>query len=251
MPKNDKTIEAVEKALGEPASAEFTDNTWKIRTNLIVASVIGITVSWADLQIDSSSSVLGLKFAGLNDSVVRGALVWIVGYLLAHFLWSAFDSLLEWRLRVTGTRVAFVTTGRVASEHADYPGDPRKSTLYNWWKEEAEKIGSISQSIKSIEELLKSLEKDLDERYRNHDNTNEVINACASHIHTTNSRVIDLNRSVDELRRVLESQRIPVSLQRFDRWFQIFLRSQNLRWLVIEFGFPIMLGAMALRLLCR
>lgn len=60
----DKKLKAVEEALGKPVAPELSENAWKIRTNLIVTSVIAIGVVLADLRIDAGSSVLGLKFAG-------------------------------------------------------------------------------------------------------------------------------------------------------------------------------------------
>ena len=247
----DKNIKAVEKVLGEPAFAEFTENTWRIRTNLILASIISIAVVLGDLHIESGSSIFGLKFEGLDDSLVRGSLLWVLIYLLIHFLWSAFDSLNEWRLRVTGTRVAWVTAATFASEEGDYPGDPRKSTLYNWWKVHASRIGNLTEKIKGIETTLKGFENDLNKIISDRAVANEVINICMPHISTTNSHVVELRQKLTEFSNVFESKRIPTSLKRFDLWFQICLRSQNLRWLVVEFSIPILLGIFALLLLSR
>jgi hypothetical protein len=106
MSSSESTTEAVFKVLGEPAFAEFSDNAWKIRTNLILASVISIAVVFGDLHIEPDSQILGLKFKGLTDAVLTNGLIAVVSYLLLHFVWTAIDALLEWRLRVTGTRVA-------------------------------------------------------------------------------------------------------------------------------------------------
>ena len=67
---DDDKLKAVEKVLGEPAFAEFASNAWKIRSNLIIVSVISIALVFADLHIDPGSTVLGLKFQGLNDTVL-------------------------------------------------------------------------------------------------------------------------------------------------------------------------------------
>ena len=74
----------------------------------------------------------GFSLSGLTDQLVRrGLAIWIM-HLLAHFAWMAWEGLAEWRLRLTGTRVIAVTVGTFASEEADYPTDPRHSTLANW-----------------------------------------------------------------------------------------------------------------------
>lgn len=74
----DKKLKAVEETLGKPVAPELSENAWKIRTNLIVISVITITVVLADLRIDPSSSVLGLKFSGFTDTVLRTGLLLIL-----------------------------------------------------------------------------------------------------------------------------------------------------------------------------
>jgi len=64
--------------------------------------------------------------------------------------------------------------------------------------------------------------------------------------------VQDLQRAIDKLssglentRKLILSQRIPASLERFDRWFELMLRSQNLYWLLFEFGLPLVFGSFA------
>ena len=89
---DESKIKAVKKALGEPIFAELSDNAWKIRTNLIVVSVISIALVFASLHIDPGSTFLGLKFSGLTDSLVRAGLFWITMCLMIHFLWTAWDN---------------------------------------------------------------------------------------------------------------------------------------------------------------
>lgn len=245
---DEDNLKAVEKVLGDPAFAEFSPNTWKIRTYLIIASVISIAVVFADLHIDPGSTVLGLKFHGLSDTVLTNGLFGVTLYLLLHFLWSAVDTLLEWRLRITGTKVAFATTGIFASEHADYPRDPRQSTLYNWWKDEATKIGDLTAKLSEIETQLAEWDARLKARFTEGPDAMNIVNASAS-INSTREAVVKLERSMTETRDAISAVRVPVSLRRFDRWFQLFLRSQNLRWLIIEFRAPILVGIYALVLL--
>lgn len=49
----------------------------------------------------------------------------------------------------------------------------------------------------------------------------------------------------------ITDERIPTSLRRFDRWFELFLRSQNLRWFVIELIGPVAFSIAALYFLLR
>lgn len=246
----DKKLKAVEEALGKPVAPELSENGWKIRTNLIVTSVIAIAVVLADLHIDSGSSVLGLKFSGFSDAVLRTGLLLILAYLSIHYLWTTFDNFLEWRLRVTGTRLSFVTTGKFASEHGDYPSDPRQSTLYSWWISKAKRIGNLSARLPELERLLQNLDQDLRARYTAGADAMNIVNACRP-IGEARDIMIKLQQSIDEAQRALSATRVPVSLKRFDNWFQFFLRSQNLRWLVFDLLVPIFLAGYAICLLYR
>lgn len=249
-PYNDEQkLKAVKKVLGEPVFCELSDKAWKIRTNLIIASVISISIVIADLHIDPSSTVLGLKFTGLTDTVVRSGLFWITLYLIMHFIWSAWDNLLEWRLRITGTRVSFVTAAVLASEHADHPNDPRQSTLYHWWIEEAQKIGNLAEKVSNIERQLQDWESRLQTEIDARADSSNIVNAC-SLISGVREVVVQLKHGIEEARQTISAYRVPVSLERFDAWFKLLLRSQNLRWFLVEFMLPILLGAAALFLLC-
>ncbi len=248
MSTRENTVEAVNKVLGEPVFAEFTDNAWKIRTNLILASVVSIAVVFANLHIEPDSQILGLKFKGLDDIVLTNGLIAVVAYLLAHFLWSSLDTIFEWRLRITGTKVAFVTTARLASEHGDYPSNPRQSTLYNWWKNEARKMESMSSRPAEIDAKLLEWEAQLKARFAEGANAMNIANATMS-ISDVRQDLAALKRSIEETSKAIAAARIPASLERFDAWYGLFLRSQNLRWLLIDFLAPVMTGSYALILL--
>jgi hypothetical protein len=247
----DKKIKAVEKTLGEPVSPELSDNSWKIRTNLMFVSVISIAVTQANLHIDPSSTFLGLKFTGINDSVIRNGLLFITIYLGIHFLWTAFDGFLEWRLRITGTRLSFVTSGsRLASMDGDYPNDPRQSTLYHWWTIHAKSIGNFNSNLSKLELLLKELDSDLRDRMSSGVDSLNIVNACHP-IGEAIDGIARLSRSIESTQKMINAKRILVSLERFDKWFELFLRSQNLRWLVIDLLVPVILCGCSIYLLCQ
>lgn len=167
-----------------------------------------------------------------------------------HYLWTTFDSFLEWRLRVTGTRLSFITTGMFASEHCDYPNDPRQSTLYSWWLSEAQRIGNLSAKFRELERLLQNLDQDLRARYTAGADAMNIVNACRP-IGEASKAISNLQQSTDQASKAISAARVPVSLKRFDNWFQFFLRSQNLRWLVFDLLVPIFLAGYAICLLYR
>lgn len=239
------TVEAVVKVLGNPVCAELSENALKVRRNLLIASTISLFIAIAGLKLDPGSTFLGLKFVGLTDDLIRLGLTFVTLYLLLHFIWYVNDSFLEWRLRVTGTRLSHVTTARLGSEHGDYPDDPRQSTFYHWWKDGAERIGNIRIKATTVDERLDQSERELRglfiERGSN-SNLDTVLNALTE----ARSAIRDLNNSVQRVEKILSSNRVPASLRRFDSWFEVFLRSQNMRWLLIDTLAPIILGTWAL-----
>lgn len=236
-------IESVSKALGEPVATDFSDYVRKIRNGLLAISIISIIILLGDLKISSESSFLGLKFEGLDDDLILWVIFCFNSYLFAHFLWCGFDSFQEWRLRVTGTRVMYQTGTRFATPDCDYPNDPRQSTLYNWWKEEARKISSFQAPLEHIDDELKAWKEKVEIALKKKDPN--VVSACMS-INGVSENINKLMKSVENASKTIESNRIPASLKRFDSCFQLFLRSQNLRWLLIEFLFPLLLGFFAL-----
>ena len=241
-------LNAVRKALGEPAFCELSDKAWRIRTNLIIVSVVSAGVVLWDLHISPDSTVFGLKFSGLTDAVLRRGLFWVLLYLVVHFLWCSFDNLLEWRLRITGTRLAFITTGRIASDYGDYPNDPRQTSLYQWWMSEAETIARYGVAAKRIEEKLPNWDGQVQAALAAGANPVNVGNVTHA-IGELRDNLVQIKRAVDDASKVISSHRIPVSLERFDDWFQLFLRSQNLRWLLLEWAMPLLFGGWALLLL--
>lgn len=184
---------AVEKVLGEPIFDDFSDNTLKIRRNLLVAAFLVVVYKLNGLSVGADASVAGVKIVGLTNQVVDQTMFWVVAYLVVHFGWNSITHFQQWRLRITGTRLVHQTGAKWASDKADHPDDPRQSTLYTWWLVQAKQLASNSQTPDAI----------------------------------------------------MSSSRIPVSLERFDRWFKLFQSNQLARWLVIEWGLPLFLGAWA------
>jgi len=237
----------VEKSLGEPVAAEFSDYVRKLRGNLVFISFISISLIIGGMEIDPDSSILGLKFKGLDNSSFMLGLAILNAYMFLHFLWCSFDAFQEWGMRVTGTRLSFITTARLSSENGDYPSDPRQTSLYHWWKDQSNKIGSLSEPIVKINSKLETWEKKVKEALESQGNPN-AVNACIA-INKVSTDIIKLKGSIETVSKTLESPRIPVSLERFDNRFQLFLRSQNLRWLVLELGLPIIMGFTSVALL--
>ncbi len=232
-------LEAVEQVLGKPVAAEFSDDALKVRRNLLVASFVSIVSVVGGVHVDPGSTVFGLKFSGLTPGLINCGLLIITSYLVLHFGWYFFDSLLEWRLRVTGTRLAFITAGTYASDDADYPANVRQSTLYNWWKGKSAEVALLTKLGADVGPKIEGLGKLI---ATGHAPSQESIEQLRSEFKV-------LMDYMDRTRSVLAEPRVAVSLRRFDRWFALFLRSQNLRWLLIDAGMPLIAGLCTVLLL--
>lgn len=246
---NNDNISAVEKALGNPVAGDLSENALKVRRNLLVFGVISIAITIGGIKIDPTSSFLGFKFIGLSDRLIINSLLLTNLYFILHFIWYAFEGFLEWRLRVTGTRVAFMTGARFGSEHADYPDDPRQSTLYNWWKDQASQIGSFRTTTNELSEKVQEWEGKISSFQDGNDSLN-LANAMST-LSQAKSSIEKLNTQIQNTEKILTAHRIPYSLSRFDGWFKLFLKSQNLRWIIIDIIIPVVVGITAILLLAK
>ncbi|MBI4684094.1 MAG: hypothetical protein HY755_02730 [Nitrospirae bacterium] len=143
-----------------------------------------------------------------------------------------------------------MTTAKLASEHGDYPNDPRQSTLYYWWSRQATKIGNLGNKLITIENNLKLWEEKLKEIMSSRGDSLNIANGC-SEISATRADINQLKNAVENAQKTVSSVRIAGSLKRFDSWFHYFLRSQNLRWFAFELALPVAFGATALVLLIK
>jgi DNA-binding transcriptional ArsR family regulator len=237
-PVGENRVKALLKIMGEPVVLRLDDELAKTRTRLLVVSTLSIGIVVADLRIKEGSTLLGLQIANLTDSTVRVALAIVTAYLLVHFFWGALDGLREWRLRLTGTRYTADTIGSWDgyNRDGDLSTEPRHSTLYNWWKEQAEGRSEIDRTFAELvaEVRLKR----------------PGPGQPADYVEQTVQKLNDVERVLKEFKEsVLESPRIMESLKRYDAWHRSLVRSENVRWIIFDFAVPVFVGLGALLLL--
>ncbi len=238
--------EAVEKILKEPVFAGLSDQAEKVRRNLLVFSLISVAAVLWEVRLSPSASIFGFTFEGLTPPRILQGLALVTGFSLVHFIWMGWDSFMEWRLRITGTKLSLVTVGRSGSDIGDYPNDPRQSTLYAWWSTRSEQSPNSGQIQQYLEPQLQELREKLDAIQTDQMAYLSSIQQSHGALSTAMQRIVN---ELTSLQATFDSQRIPVSLQRFDRWYLLFQRSQNLRWLVLDIGLPILFSGYSLVLL--
>ncbi|WP_147452830.1 hypothetical protein [Cupriavidus plantarum] len=163
-------------------------------------------------------------------------------YLFVHFTWYAWEAFAEWRLRLTGTKVAFKTTAILASEDGDYPDEPRQSTLHYWWVTQARAISGVPAAVEELRNLIGEVRTHIQAAPREGPYDGETLRRMGS----VENVIGKLEKNMRAFEDVVNSNRVPVSLERFEAWHKLFVESQSIRWLVIDVGIPWILGLSAL-----
>lgn len=172
----------------------------------------------------------------------------LLSYFLVQFIWRGWDYVQFTRLCITGTKVAHVTTATIGSAHGDYPSSPIQSTLYNWWRDKARRIGNLSGMAEEVHQIARRLEEVANQPGNmNQANINHVMQAAAQ----INRHLATFSNRLGEVENAIASARIPVSLERFDRWFWRFQLSQVCRVWLLDLVFPFVVGVIAIVLWAR
>ena len=216
MSEVEEQIKAVDKLLKEPVFLGHDTNTKLVSAHLFFVSILAIIYFHLDLKLNTESSFLGLKFNGLQDLNVSYIFLILIVYLSFHFIWLSWNAFAEWRLRVTGTRVTFITGASFRSEFEDKPDNPRQSTLHNYY------ATSMKKYIPRMETLIDQID--------NSDNKD--------------NRISEIQSLIKEIQK--SNLRVEASVRRFDKWTMSFHKSQNYEWLLIEFLLPLILASVAI-----
>ncbi len=245
MAAKDKTVEDI---LGSPVHLDMSENALRIRRNLLAVSSIAVFIAWSGLSLSADSSILGIKFVGLSDRSVKQALTVIIIYFFIHYSWYAFDAVLEWRLRITGMKETFF--GSFGEDRADYPREIRQSSLYNWWTKVASNMEPIEPEILRISQITKPILEGLQAKANKNKMDGMVLEPAISELIDKITALVNLNLSNQQYMKrvvaVFEDPRITTSLSRFDNWFEFFIKSQNLRFLINDIVLPIGLSLFAI-----
>ena len=230
--------ERIEKLMREPTPLEVTNYEEKIRRNLLIASMIVFALTYLQLVPASDSKFFGLSFDNLTPKSIYIILLIIISYELIHYVWLILNKLAYWRVRLTGTNPG-VSRGnggmRFGSEFdpEDYSGEQENSTFYVWMLDSKRSFKEVFQSYDSkwnSIEIATFDNQSLDQK------TAEDILKKLNEISQIQSR---LEGHVTNIR-------IEASFNRFEKWYSMMIRSQSLRWIILDFLLPILGGFGAL-----
>ncbi|CAI3787469.1 hypothetical protein AHFPHNDE_01133 [Pseudomonas sp. MM227] len=242
MSKQAKSNDEIAKVLGSPVGFDISETASKLRRNLLLVSVVVIALIVGDVQPGSEVSVFGIKLTGLTSYKIMVGLWVLLAYNLIHYLWYCYELYSEWALRITGTRLAFVTGGKYGKLGADYPDDPRQSTLYTWWLQQSTSMVSYNELLYRVDNSIQNFSKHTDRLQALDMTTAGTVSTSIQGMRDTLEQARNCLASVEA---VLTDARVPESLQRFDNRFKMLLKSQNLRLVLVEVAMPIGLALIA------
>lgn len=249
--KNIKTKEDIEKVLEKPVFEGFDENTLRIRRNLLIFSFIGFLINYFSIDI-KGASFLGLEVENLDTSLINNILVIIIFYHLCHFFMNAWDFILWLKIRITGTFKNIDSDGAIMTDpEGEYLKDKRNSTFYWWFSSKKREINRnlLKCHFEELEATLKDLIRTIDKIKNNSDNSNNIV-AMQRNLDTINKSLLSKISNIDEglkfIEQCLKSNRIEVSMERFDKGFWNFQKIHVIRLLTIEYLLPIIFGFTAL-----
>ncbi|HDI3211702.1 TPA: hypothetical protein PMB29_003499 [Vibrio cholerae] len=240
MKNNEKFKEQVESVMKEPMAIEPTDYEEKIRRNLIVSSSITLVMIKLGLMPTADSRFLGgMKFDNLTPDTIYTILIVIVAYELLHYSWLLVNKFSYWRVRLTGTKhIEFRgNRGSVGSsfEALDFTGKSENSNLYVWMLENNSATNSVVEQLNKhwleVEGLCQGLKSDSSDQ---------------SKLDGLLKKLNEIDSSSKSLERHLTNIRISASLHRFDNWYHFLVRSQSVRWLLLDVLLPVSIGIYSL-----
>ncbi|MFQ2467543.1 hypothetical protein ACK312_04480 [Aeromonas caviae] len=242
--EKDSEKKRVKKVLGEPYPLQLSEYEERVRRNLLAYSVVSIAATFLGATSVEKPVLFGMiELPRFSSGLIYYGLSLLIFYELVNYgamLWNSFS---YWRIRLTGSRLnpsrssgETFSSGNESVE--DVSGEERNSTIYTWLFEQELKVSVILRSIKDSSDQLSEIQHDFKER-------KEVPGGVES----LESCVKALESYTGKLECVILSARVHESFLRYDKWFHYMLKTQSLRWLLLDCAIPILLGLFALIIL--
>jgi hypothetical protein len=242
-------LKAMRTVLGEPFGLEYREDVLKTRRNLLAAGAISVLICSADLTVQTGvgggtvAPILGWSLTGMKQSVLLWCLTVMTAYLLLHFVWASVDAIHEYALRSTGLPVeGQYGDAAWGPEGVEPTNDARQTTLYSWWQYHARSVEPLAAKLHEQGATLDRYLGALGSYKENPSASDHQRDDILRNATIVQQAQVNLMQSVKQLRETFSNPRVQVSLERFDVVFRRRALSQNARWIVLEFGFPVVLG---------
>ncbi|OCL81614.1 hypothetical protein AAW30_01830 [Arcobacter porcinus] len=251
----------IEKIMKEPVFIENSESAKKSRNVLLSLSTITIFLIYFNLSIKDDSSILGLKFNGLNENSIYIALFVIIIFNLINFFWNSYNTYNEWEIRQTGMKnfnsdftIDFMYTDNGNSSYLS-PVEPRNSTLYYWWACQSSKIQDTEKLLKELSDINNKIYDNLqliESNQRKKIFIHENVSYTALLFQKNMESISNIEKNFEIIKSALATKNIETNLYKFDKRFKTFLYSQNLKWILLDLLFPFILSIVSIiLLLCK
>lgn len=229
---NDESIISIMK---EPSPIEVTEYEERIRRNLLVFSMIVWVSLFLGVSPTNKTEVWGLTFENLTEKSMYIILLLVIVYEFVHYSWLMLNKFAFWRVRLTGTKLNANrgSAGVFGSSdpQEDVSGEAVNSTIYIWMFERANSyrsaINSISRAQNELDEFISKV--------RQEEHSSTVYSQLTK-------KIEDLKVEIERLNVYLGSWRVNESMKRFDNWFDMMIKSQSRRWLILDLAIPLISG---------
>lgn len=225
-------VELAKKRFVEPFREHFDDNTLKIRRNLLVTGVVATFYKLKLGSIDTDkTSLFGVRFTELDQGAVDALLFLLIAYFLIHFVWCALEDLQAWRFRLTGLTVPKPRNSMMfAGKNSDAGGhDQKQLTLGAWWSKNIQNVRSTRDAAFD-KQLASFLEKLQEQETLQHTEIKAAIH--------------NIKQNCENI--MADTAHVTVALARYEKGFLRHQQSQAIRWILLEFGLPVVLGLLVL-----
>ncbi|MEZ9860528.1 hypothetical protein AB4381_18865 [Vibrio splendidus] len=192
---------------------DLSDKTLKIRRNLNVTALVSIAITLLGIEV-KGVSFSGLKVEGLTDGKLFVVLLCILIYHMVYFLWCTYDEYWKWRLHLVVETSDDVTKRQTG----DY---------------------SLSPSQLAVDSNL----------YCNGYVLNNIYNQVKTTITSSiNAQDYEFKNLDERLHSIWFNSMQPVieqdlaRLKRYEQSFKNYHIQEVVRFLVIEFGLPLLLS---------
>lgn len=230
----------IKEAMSEPVMANLPEELRRTKRNFLALASLMIFYQYSGATIKKLGA-FGLEISVENPQWIILWIFLIVGaYLCFQFIWLSINYFMEIRVRITGAKQPKVTSfgGAVFGQPTFFPVDSRQASLHSWWANLLQKVPGrfeVDHSINELQKLLDHIEC----------NQSQITPTQQKELLTS---INNLRGTLEPIRKILECQRIQISLTYYDEWVTRFSLSQWMRYCVLDLVVPLLVGGIALYL---
>ncbi|PPK60143.1 hypothetical protein B0F89_12933 [Malaciobacter marinus] len=128
-----------------------------------------------------------------------------------------------------------------------FPDNPRNATLYYWWSTQVNRLNDWENCLNDLSKKHMELYDILNnEKTTNFFEKPREINPIRISHFDYIEKIASIEKSFQTMANAFKCQHIQDSLANFDARYKMLLKSQNLRWVLLEFSFPILIATISI-----